>query len=36
MQKNLPLLVSEEITIIKDVDWHKYIALICNVEIDGA
>ena len=34
--KNLPLLVSEEITIIKNVDWHKYVALICNVEVDGA
>ena len=31
--KNLHLLVTEEITIIKDVDWHKYHALLCNVQI---
>ena len=33
--KNLHLLVTEEITIIKDVDWHKYHALLCNVQIDN-
>lgn len=33
--KNLHLLVSEEVTIIKDVNWRKYIAIPCNVEIDG-
>lgn len=31
--KNLNLLITEEITIIKDVDWHKYHALLCNVQI---
>lgn len=31
--KNLHLLITEEITIIKDVDWHKYHALLCNVQI---
>ena len=33
--KNLPLLITEEITIIKDVQWHKYIALICNFQLDN-
>ena len=33
--KNLHLLVTEETTIIKDVDWHKYHALLCNVQIDN-
>lgn len=32
--KNLHLLIAEEITIIKDVDWHKYYALLCNIQID--
>ena len=31
--KNLSLLITEEITIIKDVNWHKYHALLCNVQI---
>ena len=31
----LTSLIAEEITIIKDVNWHKYIAHICNVEING-
>ena len=31
--KNLHLLITEEITIIKDVNWHKYHALLCNVQI---
>lgn len=31
--KNLNLLITEEITIIKDVNWHKYHALLCNVQI---
>lgn len=31
--KNLHLLVTEEITIIKDVNWRKYHALLCNVQI---
>ena len=33
--KNLHLLVLEETVIIKDVNWHKYKALICNFNIDG-
>lgn len=33
--KNLNLLVDQEITIIKDVDWHKYHSLLCNLEFNG-
>lgn len=33
--KNLHLLIAEEITIIEDVNWRKYYALLCNVEING-
>lgn len=33
--KNLHLLVTEEITIIHDVDWHKYHCFLCNLEVDG-
>ena len=33
--KDLNLLITEEITIIKDVNWHKYHALLCNVQIDN-
>lgn len=33
--KNLKLLITEEITIIKDVNWHKYHALLCNVQVDN-
>ena len=33
--KDLPILISEEITIIRDVNWRKYIGLICNIEVDG-
>ena len=33
--KNLHLLITEEITIIKDVNWHKYHALLCNIQIDN-
>ena len=33
--KNLHLLITEEITIIKDVNWHKYHALLCNFQIDN-
>lgn len=33
--KNLHLLISEEITVIKDVKWHKYKAFNCNIELDG-
>lgn len=33
--KNLNFLITEEITIIKDVNWRKYHALLCNVQIDN-
>lgn len=33
--KNLNLLITEEITIIHDVNWRKYHALLCNVQVDG-
>lgn len=33
--KNLNLLITEEITIIKDVNWRKYHALLCNVQVDN-
>ena len=34
--KDLHLLITEEYTIIKDVNWHKYHALLCNVQVDGS
>lgn len=33
--KGLHWLITEEIISICDVDWHKYSAILCNVEIDG-
>ena len=33
--KDLHLLITEEYTIIKDVNWNKYHALLCNVQIDN-
>ena len=33
--KGLHWLISEEIVTIKNVNWHKYLAFLCNVEIDG-
>ena len=33
--KGLHFLVDEEIVIIKDVQWRKYHALLCNIEADG-
>lgn len=33
--KGLHWLISEEIVIIKDVSWHKYEAILCNVEVNG-
>ena len=33
--KGLHWLVSNEIVIIKDVSWHKYEAIHCNIEVDG-
>lgn len=32
--KTLPILISEEIVVIKDVNWHKYVGLICNIEVE--
>lgn len=31
--KGLNLLVTEEVVMIKDVNWHKYHSLLCNVQI---
>lgn len=31
--KTLHMLVSEEIVVIKDVRWHKYLAFLCNAQI---
>lgn len=31
--KTLHMLVSEEIVVIKDVRWHKYLAFLCNTRI---
>ena len=31
--KTLHMLVSEEIVVIKDVRWHKYLAFLCNTQI---
>lgn len=33
--KSLPILISDEIIFMKNVDWRKYIGLICNVEVEG-
>lgn len=33
--KNLHFLITEEIVTIKDVQWHKYAAVLCNVQIGG-
>lgn len=33
--KGLHWLIEEEIITIKDVKWHKYLAFLCNLEIDG-
>lgn len=35
LSKTLYWLVSEEIVIIKDVNWRKYHVYLCNVEVDG-
>ena len=34
--KGLNWLIAEEIVVIKDVDWHKYQAYLCNVQIDDS
>lgn len=33
--KTLPILITDEVVIIRDVEWHKYIGLNCNIHIDG-
>lgn len=33
--KGLHWLISEEIVVIKDVNWHKYLAYLCNINIDN-
>lgn len=33
--KGLHWLISEEIVSIKEVAWHKYAAILCNVEVNG-
>lgn len=33
--KKLHLLISEEVIVIKDVDWNKYVAFLCNVQINN-
>lgn len=33
--KDLHFLIAEEIVIIKDVEWHKYKAFLCNTEVEG-
>ena len=32
--KGLHWLIAEEIVVIKDVKWHKYLAYLCNVEVE--
>ena len=33
--KGLHWLIAEEIVIIKDVNWHKYLSYLCNLEVEG-
>lgn len=33
--KSLYFLITEEIIIMKDVQWHKYLAVLCNCNFDG-
>ena len=28
-------MITNEITVIKNVEWHKYLAIPCNIEFDG-
>ena len=35
MAKTLPILITDEVVIIKDVEWHKYIGLNCNLNVEG-
>ena len=32
--KGLHWLIAEEIVTIKDVNWHKYLAYLCNIEVE--
>jgi len=32
--KGLHWLIAEEIVVIKDVKWHKYLAYLCNIEVE--
>lgn len=34
--KSLHWLITEEIILIKDVNWRKYAAVLCNVEVNGS
>lgn len=34
--KTLHFLITEEIITIKDVEWHKYLAQLCNINIDDS
>ena len=27
-------MITEEITIIKDVNWHKYLSYLCNIQVE--
>ena len=33
--KGLHWLIAEEIVTIKDVNWHKYLAYLCNLEVEN-
>ena len=33
--KGLHWLIAEEIITIKDVDWHKYLSYLCNLNVEG-
>lgn len=33
--KGLHWLIAEEIVTIKDVNWHKYLAYLCNIEVEN-
>lgn len=33
--KSLHWLITEEIEVIKDVNWHKYLCFLCNTNLDG-
>lgn len=33
--KTLPILITDEVVIIRDVEWHKYIGFNCNINVEG-